>query len=52
MEHNPRRINREEIRELLEPLERTVLIDVLVDIAESNYETANYLDCRQLCDLQ
>ena len=37
---------RGKIRELLEPLERSALIDTLVDLAATSDETANYLEVR------
>jgi len=37
---------RKKIRELLEPLERSALIDTLVDLAATSDETANYLEVR------
>ena len=46
MSQNLPQETRETIRKLLAPLDRNMLIDVLVDLACSDNETANYLEVR------
>jgi len=46
MHNDSSRFMRGKIRELLEPLERSALIDALVDLATTSDETANYLEVR------
>ena len=46
MHNDSSRFTRGKIRALLEPLERSVLVDALVDLATTSDETANYLEVR------